>query len=157
MRADDGLLDLENQFCFALYAATRSVVRAYTEELKSLDLTYPQYLVMLVLWEWARDRCERPTVKALGARLSTDSGTLSPLLKRLQDKGLVDRARAVSKPGVLVDERELFVSVTPAGLRLKRQARKIPLKMLELSPIPVEELISLRDRLAQLRGNGSAV
>jgi len=150
MQRDDGLLDLDNQFCFALYAATRGVVRTYTESLKALDLTYPQYLVMLVLWEWARDRHSRPTVRALGERLDLDSGTLTPLLKRLQEKGLVTRQR------VSDDEREVFVAVTAAGARLKRRARAIPLQLLEQSPVSVEELVFLRDQLKRFRSANAA-
>jgi DNA-binding MarR family transcriptional regulator len=153
---DDGLLSLDNQFCFALYAATRAVERAYGEALKALDLTYPQYLVMLVLWEWARADHHRPTVKALGNRLDTDSGTLTPLLKRMQEKGLVVRKRAVSTPQANVDEREVFVSVTPAGARLKRKARQIALQMLEQSPMPLDELIALREQLKRFRGRAAA-
>ena len=143
---DDGLLDLDNQVCFALYAASRGVVRAYDRWLKPLDLTYPQYLVMLVLWEWARDGEQRPTVKALGQRLDLDSGTLTPLLTRLRDKGLITRERASS------DEREVFVRLTLAGARLKRRARAVPLKVLEQSPVPLTELLQLRDQLKRLRG-----
>ena len=142
---DDGLLDLDNQVCFALYAASRGVVRAYDRSLKALDLTYPQYLVMLVLWEWARDREERPTVTALGKRLDLDSGTLTPLLSRLREKGLVTRERASS------DEREVFVRLTVAGARLKRRARSVPLALLERSPLPLMELIQLRDQLKRFR------
>jgi len=156
MPEDDELLDLENQFCFALYVATRNVVRAYTEELKALDLTYPQYLVMLVLWEWARYGCERPTVKALGERLDTDSGTLSPLLKRLAEKGLVHRARAVSSRSATADERELLLSLTPAGARLKRQARQLSLKMIAQSPLPLKDVERLRDQLKRFRSGSAA-
>jgi DNA-binding MarR family transcriptional regulator len=138
---DDGVLDLDNQFCFALYAASRSVVRAYTEALKELDLTYPQYLVMLVLWEWSRDRYARPTVKALGERLDLDSGTLTPLLRRLQSKGVIERQR------VSPDEREVFLRVTPAGAKLKRRARQVPLDMLAQSPVSVAQIVKLRDQL----------
>jgi DNA-binding MarR family transcriptional regulator len=151
MQGDDGLLDLDNQFCFALYAASRGVMRAYGEALKTLDLTYPQYLVMLVLWEWARKKnCSRPTVKALGDRLDLDSGTLTPLLRRLQEKGLITRKR-VSK-----DEREVFVAVTPTGARLKIRARAIPLKMLEHCPITVEELLHLKTQLRLFRSAHAA-
>jgi len=151
MQADDELLDLDNQFCFALYAASRGVVRAYGEALKTLDLTYPQYLVMLVLWEWARKKnCSRPTVRALGDRLDLDSGTLTPLLRRLQEKGLITRKRISS------DEREVFVAVTPAGTRLKLRARAIPLKMLERCPIPPEQLLNLRTQLKLFRSASAA-
>jgi DNA-binding MarR family transcriptional regulator len=142
---DNGVLDLDNQFCFALYAASRHVVRAYSEALKTLDLTYPQYLVMLVLWEWARDRHERPTVKALGTRLDLDSGTLTPLLRRLQSKGVIARQR--NSP----DEREVFLRLTPAGVRLKRRARRVPLQMLQQSPVPLMQVMKLRDQLKLFR------
>lgn len=142
---DDGVLDLDNQFCFALYAASRQVMRAYTDALRVLDLTYPQYLVMLVLWEWARDGYERPTVKALGARLDLDSGTLTPLLRRLQAKGVIARQRISS------DEREVFLRITPAGARLKRRAKHVPLKMLQHSPVPLVQVMKLRDQLKLFR------
>jgi DNA-binding MarR family transcriptional regulator len=142
---DDGVLDLDNQFCFALYTASRHVVRAYTEALKELDLTYPQYLVMLVLWEWSRDHYARPTVKALGERLDLDSGTLTPLLRRLQSKGVIARQR------VSPDEREVFLRVTPEGARLKRRARQIPLNMLKQSPVSITQIAKLRDQLRVFR------
>ena len=142
---DDGVLDLDNQFCFALYAASRHVVRSYTEALKELDLTYPQYLVMLVLWEWSRDRYARPTVKALGERLDLDSGTLTPLLRRLQTKGVIARQR------VSPDEREVFLRVTPAGTKLKRRARHVPLNMLKQSPVSIAQITKLRDQLKAFR------
>ena len=151
MQVDDALLDLDNQFCFALYAASRGVMRAYGEALKTLDLTYPQYLVMLVLWEWARKKnCSRPTVRALGDRLDLDSGTLTPLLRRLQEKGLITRKRISS------DEREVFVALTPAGARLKLRARAIPLKMLERCPVSPEQLINLRTQLKLFRSASAA-
>ena len=80
----DDSLKLDRQLCFKLYAASRAVVRGYKPMLDQLGLTYPQYLVMLVLWEWQATPPDYPTVKALGERLSLDSGTLTPLLKRLQ-------------------------------------------------------------------------
>jgi DNA-binding MarR family transcriptional regulator len=147
---DDGVLDLDNQFCFALYAASRSVVRAYAPTLKALDLTYPQYLVLLVLWEWARDGHERPTVTALGNRLDLDSGTLTPLLCRLEEKGLVTRKRTSA------DERELFVRVTRAGARLKHKARAVPLKLLEQCPVSLAELEQLREQLKRFRSADAA-
>lgn len=148
--AQDGLLDLDNQLCFALYAASRNVVRAYTQALKPLDLTYPQYLVMLVLWEWARDGNSRPTIKALGERLDLDSGTLTPLLRRLQEKELITRRRQS------IDEREVFVGLTRAGLRLKRVARGMAISMIECSPTPLQELTRLRDQLKRFRSASAA-
>jgi MarR family transcriptional regulator, organic hydroperoxide resistance regulator len=141
----DALLELDNQFCFALHAATRRVVRSYAPLLNELDLTYPQYLVLLVLWAWDRERHPRPTVTALGERLDLDSGTLTPLLKRLEQKGLLTRERASC------DERELLVRVSRDGRALKRRARKIPLEMLRRSSLPVCELVELRERLKALR------
>lgn len=85
---------LENQLCFKLYAASRLVIRGYRPLLERLGLTYPQYLAMLVLWEWQARPPEQPTVKALGERLMLDSGTLTPLLKRLEQLGHVQRRRA---------------------------------------------------------------
>ncbi|WP_372003374.1 MarR family winged helix-turn-helix transcriptional regulator [Shewanella sp. 10N.286.51.B8] len=108
-------LALENQVCFALYSATNAVVRAYRPLLDELSLTYPQYLVMMVLWK-------EPgiSVKTLGEKLHLDSGTLTPLLKRLETKQLVIRDRSK------VDERVRVLQLTPQGLALKRQASQIP-------------------------------
>ena len=141
----DALLELDNQLCFALHAAARQVVKAYRPVLAELELTHPQYLVLLVLWAWARDREPRPTVKALGARLALDSGTLTPLLKRLESRGLLSRTRSTA------DERELFVHVTPAGMALKRRAARVPVTLLQRSPLCLDDVIRLRDQLKRLR------
>lgn len=143
--AIDALLSLDNQFCFALHSATRSVIRAYRPVLQELDLTYPQYLVLLVLWEWDRVEHPRPTVRELGERLDLDSGTLTPLLRRLEAKGLIVRRRSVS------DERELFVRVTRTGAAMKLKACSVPLSLMQQSPIPLAEIVSLRDQLKRLR------
>ena len=113
-------LQLDNQLCFKLYAASRAVIRAYKPMLDQLGLTYPQYLAMLVLWEWQQQPPVLPTVKALGERLLLDSGTLTPLLKRLELQGLLQRKRSVS------DEREVHLALTPAGGALREQV--LPLK-----------------------------
>jgi DNA-binding MarR family transcriptional regulator len=141
----DTLLALDNQFCFALHSASRLVVRAYRPALTELDLTYSQYLVLLVLWEWARTRYPRPTVCELGKRLELDSGTLTPLLRRLEQKGLLVRTRSRE------DERELLVQLTPEGKALKHRARRVPLSLLEQSVIPLHEIMQLRDQLKRLR------
>jgi DNA-binding MarR family transcriptional regulator len=141
----DALLDLDNQFCFALHSASRLVVRAYRPALSELDITYPQYLVMLVLWEWARTCQPRPTVSALGLRLDLDSGTLTPLLRRLEQKGLLVRERSTA------DERELFVRLTSAGQAMKQDARKVPLSLLQHSVLPMPEILKLREQLKRLR------
>ncbi|HEY6881715.1 MAG TPA: MarR family transcriptional regulator [Polyangiales bacterium] len=139
------LLALDNQLCFALHAAARSVQRAYQPLLVELDLTYPQYLVMLVLWEWDSENEPRPTLGALGQRLALDSGTLTPLLRRLEQKGLLVRERSNA------DGRELFVHVTRAGRALKKQARAVPIELICRSPVPVNEMVTLREQLKKFR------
>jgi DNA-binding MarR family transcriptional regulator len=144
-KSGDEILELENQLCFALHSTARQMIRSYRPVLAELDLTHPQYLVLLVLWGWAREREKRPTIKALGKRLELDSGTLTPLLKRLQSRGLITRTRSTD------DERELFVRLTPAGVALKKRARRVPLQLLAQSPVPLHEIIALREQLKQLR------
>lgn len=111
----DNALCLENQVCFSLYSAANAMVRAYRPLLDKLDLTYPQYLVMLVLWEE-----QGISVKTLGDKLFLDSGTLTPLLKRLESKGLVSRGRSEQ------DERVRVLVLTSAGIALKSLASDIP-------------------------------
>ena len=139
------LLELDNQLCFALHSTARQLVRAYRPVLEDLELTHPQYLVMLVLWRWARDREPKPTVKALGERLMLDSGTLTPLLKRLETRGLVTRTRSTG------DEREVFVHLTPAGRALKQRAAQVPMSLLRGSKMPLTEIVQLREGLKRLR------
>ena len=141
----DELLDLDNQLCFALHSAARALVKSYRPVLAELELTHPQYLVLLVLWAWARVREPRPTVKALGERLALDSGTLTPLLKRLESRGLITRSRSS------VDERELFVHLTDAGLALKKRARRVPVTLLQQSVVPIGEIVKLREQVKRLR------
>lgn len=141
----DELLELDNQICFALHSTARQLVRAYRPALEGLELTHPQYLVMLVLWAWARDREPRPTVKALGDRLLLDSGTLTPLLKRLETRGLITRTRSSS------DEREVLVHLTRAGQALKKRAARVPMTLLGKSSVPLSELIALRNGLKRFR------
>jgi DNA-binding MarR family transcriptional regulator len=109
---------LDNQLCFALYSASNAIVRAYRPLLEQLDLTYSQYLVMLVLWQQ-----DGVSVKQLGEQLFLDSGTLTPLLKRLDVKGLVRRGRSEH------DERVRVLTLTEQGKKLKKQAADIPIKM----------------------------
>jgi DNA-binding MarR family transcriptional regulator len=110
------LLHLDQQLCFALYRASRAMIRAYTPLLEPLGLTYPQYLAMLVLWE-----DDDLAIKELGHRLVLDSGTLTPLCKRLEQAGLVERRRDDR------DERSVRIALTAAGRALKQKARKIPI------------------------------
>ncbi|EGR4068636.1 MarR family transcriptional regulator [Vibrio cholerae] len=124
---------LENQVCFPLYSASNAVIRAYRPLLEQLDITYSQYLVLLVLWQQ-----NGINVKDLGAKLHLDSGTLTPLLKRLEAKGIVERRRSSSDERV----RELFL--TPAGFALQEQARSVPNEMLCKFDLSLEELISLK-------------
>lgn len=115
----DGL-KLENQLCFPLYACSKELVRRYKHHLDKLNLTYTQYITMMVLWER-----KELNVKELGKRLYLDSGTLTPVLKKLEVKGYVNRARS------LKDERNLIVSITQKGEELKGKALDIPIKMKE--------------------------
>ncbi|MEZ8877575.1 MULTISPECIES: MarR family winged helix-turn-helix transcriptional regulator [Vibrio] len=142
MSDQDDYLKLDNQVCFALYSASNAMSRAYQPLLKALDLTYLQYIVMMVLWE-EKDI----NVKALGAKTHLDSGTLTPLLKRLETKGYVLRTRSAE------DERVRVITLTPAGVELKEQAQTVPVEMLCLSKMNEDELKSLKAQCEQLLGN----
>lgn len=136
----DQALALDNQICFALYAANRAVTALYRPLLKELALTYPQYLVMLVLWE--REYEGRVThVSDLGRRLRLDSGTLTPLLKRLSERGLLHRERDPE------DERSVVVALTPEGQGLRKRAANVPGRLLCSIDLPPERLTAIRDEL----------
>lgn len=137
-------LKLDSQLCFKLYAASRAVVRGYKPMLDRLGLTYPQYLVMLVLWEWQAAPVPQPTVKALGERLSLDSGTLTPLLKRLEQLQLVQRQRSGR------DEREVHLSLSETGLALRDQVPPLKAALLCDSGVDLNSLDQLRDGLDHL-------
>lgn len=139
-------LALDDQLCFKLYAASRAVTRAYKPMLDQLGLTYPQYVVMLVLWEWHAARPVQPTVKALGERLMLDSGTLTPVLKRLEQLALVQRRRSAQ------DEREVHLSLSEAGVQLRDQAHGLKTRLLCDSGIDLNQADGLRDGLDQLLG-----
>ena len=135
----DEALRLSNQLCFPLYAAARKVTGLYQPYLQPLGLTYTQYVTLLVLWEE-----DGQSVSALGERLFLDSGTLTPLLKKLEQRGLVRRERSRE------DERVVLVRLTDEGRALKEQAREIPMKVggcIQLSP---EEALSLYQTLYKL-------
>lgn len=136
----DDPLALDKQLCFALYSTSLAMTKAYKPLLEALGLTYPQYLVMLVLWEHGE-----LSVSALGERLFLDSGTLTPLLKRLEAAGLLQRERSA------LDERRVQVSLTPAGRRLKTRAAKVPECMLQSTGCALDELLALTTQLQQLR------
>jgi DNA-binding MarR family transcriptional regulator len=127
MKSDPASASLlfDNQICFPLYSAANAVVRAYRPLLKKLDITYLQYMVLMLLWEESK-----LNVKELGQRLRLDSGTLTPLLKRLEHKGLVTRSRSE------VDERVRIISITKRGLALKAKARDIPEKLACIIGLP---------------------
>lgn len=135
-----GLLQLDKQLCFALYATSLAMTKLYKPLLDRLGLTYPQYLVMLVLWEHGEQ-----TVSELGERLFLDSGTLTPLLKRLQSAGLVDRRRDSA------DERRVIVHLTPAGEALREAAIQVPVEVACATQCSLEEIAELRQRLHGLR------
>lgn len=137
-------LKLDSQLCFKLYAASRAVIRGYKPMLDQLGLTYPQYLAMLVLWEWQQSAPEQPTVKALGERLALDSGTLTPLLKRLEQLQLVQRQRSAR------DEREVHLSLTPQGQALRDQVGPLKARLLCESGVDLDRLNELRNGLDQL-------
>ena len=136
----DAALQLDNQLCFALYSASLAMTKVYKPLLAPLGLTYPQYLVLLVLWE--KDGL---MVSELGERLYLDSGTLTPLLKRLETSGLVARLRDVA------DERRVHITLTPAGRKLKALAAKIPGCILTASRCSIPELITLTQQVQALR------
>ena len=127
---------LENQLCFPLYACAKEVVRRYRTPLKPLGLTYTQYLVMMVLWE-----CGSVTEKVIGEKVHLDSGTLTPLLKRLEKQGLVNRERPE------YNENTLLVSLTEAGAAMQDDALSVPETMQNCTGLSMEECSALRKLL----------
>ncbi|EEZ34113.1 transcriptional regulator [Brucella sp. 83/13] len=141
----DTNLNLADMLCFAVYSTANALSRAYQPILAPLDLTYPQFLVMLVLWE--RDDC---TVSEIGARLNLDSGTLTPLLKRLEAAGRITRRRDPS------DERQVRITLTDEGRKLQEQAESVPEQIMCATGQPVSELQDLRNRLMKIRNHLTA-
>ncbi|MDE5055643.1 MarR family winged helix-turn-helix transcriptional regulator [Niallia taxi] len=133
------LLRLENQLCFLLYASSREMTKKYKSLLEELDVTYPQYLVLLLLWEH-----KVLSVKSMGEQLYLDSGTLTPMLKRMEQNGLINRERSQE------DERSVMVSLTEQGSKLKEKAACIPLEIVKLANKEPEEFKQLKNSLAQL-------
>jgi len=136
----DAMLQLDNQLCFALYSTSLAMTKLYKPLLDELGLTYPQYLAMLVLWEQ-----DGLMVSELGERLYLDSGTLTPLLKRLETSGFISRIRAVE------DERRVHITLTAAGRKLKTKAAKIPGCILRASQCSIPELVALTQQVQALR------
>ena len=138
--AADQILRLDNQICFAVYSAAHAFNRVYKPLLDRLGLTYPQYLVMLALWE--RDGVP---VKEIGERLFLDSGTLTPLLKRLEQAGLVRRTRSTE------DERQVLIGLTAQGQSLRDKARSVPQSILAATQCSVPELTAVKNEIVALR------
>jgi len=136
----DNSLELGNQLCFSVYSTAHAFTRLYTSLLKSLDVTYTQYLVLLVLWEE-----DGPTVKALGERLSLDSGTLTPLLRRLEEAGYVHRVRAER------DQRCMHVYLTEHGRGVRPDVHDVRRCVFEATGLNFDELKDLQGRLETLR------
>ena len=132
-------LKLENQLCFPLYACSREIIKQYKPYLDEIDLTYTQYIAMMVLWEK-----KAVTVKELGNALFLDSGTLTPLLKKMETKGLIHRQRSAE------DERSLIVSLTEEGEALKEQALAVPYKMAQCTGLAPEEAAQLYQLLYKM-------
>ena len=136
-------LRLKNQLCFPLYAASREVIKLYKPYLDELDLTYTQYIAMILLWEH-----KMLTVKEMGEHLFLDSGTLTPLLKKLEAKGYINRARSTK------DERNLNVSITKEGEELEAKAAYVVREMGKYNPLSTEEAIELYQLLYKMLGKG---
>lgn len=135
-------LKLSNQLCFPLYACSKEIVRRYKPFLDKLDLTYTQYLVMMVLWEK-----ERMNVKELGESLYLDSGTLTPVLKKLETKGYINRSRNPH------DERNLIVGITPKGLKLREEALDVPKGIAACVNLTEKEAMTLYKTLYKILGS----
>jgi len=133
------MLKLDNQLCFSVYALSRLITKAYQPLLDALGVTYPQYLVLLLLWEH-----QALTVKELGEKLLLDSGTLTPLLKRMEQRGWLGRSRAIH------DERSVIATLLPAGRALEQQAQEIPTKLGMCFDMTPEQITSLRQQLVPL-------
>lgn len=143
--ATDAALLLDNQLCFALYSTSLAMTKLYKPLLTALGLTYPQYLVMLVLWEQ-----DDVPVSVLGERLYLDSGTLTPLLKRLEVAGWLRRTRSAQ------DERRVQIALTDAGRQLKSQAARLPGCVVSATQCPLDELRALTQTLQALRSRLTA-
>ncbi|MCW2244909.1 DNA-binding MarR family transcriptional regulator [Azospirillum fermentarium] len=142
---DGAMLRLDSQLCFAVYSAAHAFTRLYKTLLDALGLTYPQYLVMLILWEG-----DNLAVKELGGKLQLDSGTLTPLLKRLEAAGLIHRTRDPH------DERLVRISLTEAGVDLRAKASAVPPAVLAASGCSLDELTGLKKALLDLRDHLNA-
>lgn len=134
-------LKLENQLCFPLYACSKEIIKRYKPLLTSLDLTYTQYIVMMVMWEK-----QKINVKSLGEVLFLDSGTLTPVLKKLESKGYISRTRNSE------DERNLIISIEQKGIKLREKAKNIPEEMTKCVNLTQDEAITLYKTLYKILG-----
>jgi DNA-binding MarR family transcriptional regulator len=139
---NENLLNLDLQMCFALYSASLSMTKVYRPLLAKLKITYPQYLVMMVLWQ-----NDGQTVNALCEKLFSDSGTLTPLLKRLEKQGFIQRQRSQE------DERKVVVTLTKAGADLKKEASAVPMQIICTTGCNLDQLQDLTERLKMLRSS----
>lgn len=135
----DHYLKLENQLCFAIYACSREITRLYRPILEQLELTYPQFLALTVLWEQ-----KKLTVKEMSELLSLDSGTLTPMLKRMESSGLVNRKRASE------DERKVYIELTEKGMLLKEDALQLPEKCIPHFGLTKDEYVELLGKMNQV-------
>ncbi|MGJ1226659.1 MarR family winged helix-turn-helix transcriptional regulator [Sphingobacterium siyangense] len=129
----DDLLKLDKQLCFSVYVLHREIMQQYRTILEEIDLTYPQYITMMALWE-----NDEQTVNQLGAKLFLDNGTLTPLLKRLETKALLTRTRSKE------DERVVKVQLTPQGLQLKEKASCVPMQIFEALKLDYADMVQLK-------------
>nr|WP_322625859.1 MarR family transcriptional regulator [uncultured Flavobacterium sp.] len=132
-------LDIKNQICFPVYSLAKEIVNQYRPLLEELDITYPQYLVLMVLWKE-----KEQTVGQLGEKLFLDSGTLTPLLKRMEGKNMVVRTRSSA------DERVVKLSLTEKGIALKEQAKDIPHRLVKAMGISKDELLELKNIITKI-------
>ncbi len=139
---DGGVPRLDEQLCFALYSTSLAMSKIYRKLLGKLGLTYPQYLVLMVLWEQ-----DELTVSEIGERLFLDSATLTPLLKRMEQAGLLNRTRAAN------DERQVIISLTEQGGRLREEASRFPARLLCASGCELDQVLKLKNELDALRSN----
>ena len=137
-------MKLDNQLCFPIYAASRVITQLYTPYLKPLELTYTQYIVFLVLWEE-----DGLTVGEICRRLMLDSGTLSPMLKKLRDRGYIEKKQSAS------DERSFIITLTDEGRALQEKAGNIPLQVGSCVKFPLDKALQLRELLRELLENNS--
>jgi len=142
MKSDDSVPVLDEQLCFAIYSTSLAMSKVYRPLLSSLGITYPQYLVLIVLWQQ-----DGVTVSQIGNQLFLDSATLTPLLKRMEEAGFISRERSAR------DERQVIISLTKAGQALREQAKQLSSSILCATQCSKEEALALKDQIVALRKN----